>query len=346
MIVPVVLSGGSGTRLWPLSSPERPKQFLPLTGKDSLYKQTLARVADQSRYRAPIVVANAAHAALCAADFGSDPAARLILEPCARNTAVAIVMAAEVVRDLYGPETIMLVMPSDHRIGDEAAFHNAVAAGVPAAQVGRLITFGVTPEGPETGYGYLEAGESLEDAPGAFTVSRFTEKPGRAQAEEMVADGRHYWNGGIFLFAAGTFLNEAACLAPEISRCGQGAVAQAAVDGIMVRPAASALIACPDLSVDYAVMERSGRIAMVPLSASWSDVGSWDALAQLPAPPSSIGNVNALESNNCYIRSDRLRVSLLGVEDLIIVATGDDILIMRKGQSQRIRQLISQASSS
>ena len=346
MIVPVILSGGSGTRLWPLSTPERPKQFLPLTGSESLFRQTLQRVGGEGRYAAPVTVANAAHEALCATEIGDVPGSCLILEPCARNTAVAIVMAASVVRDLHGPDALMLIMPSDHRIGDLEAFHSAVAAGVPAARSGRLVTFGIQPSGPETGYGYLEAGDELADAHGAFTVARFTEKPARDVAEAMVADGRHYWNGGIFLFSANTFLQEAAEHAPEIYRSGEEAVRSATSDGSIVRPCAAALEHCPNLSVDYAVMERSGRVAMVPLAADWSDVGSWDALAALPAPPPQPGAVSAVDSSNCYIRADGLRVSLLGVDDLIVVASGDHVLIMRKGESQRIRQLVAEASAS
>ena len=345
MIVPAVLSGGSGTRLWPLSTRERPKQFLPLTGDASLFRQTLDRVGDRASYAAPVVVANAAHEELCKVDLAQEADARLILEPIARNTAVAIVMAAAVISELHGPDTLMLVMPSDHRIGDQAAFHAAVQRGVAAAERGRLITFGVQPTEPETGFGYLEAGEPLADAPGSFTVARFTEKPPLAAAEAMVASGKHYWNGGIFLFAAGVFLDEAGRLAPEISAAGQQAVAQGDVAGITVRPAEAALRDCPNVSVDYAVMERSNRIAMVPLSADWSDVGSWDALAELPAPEPAPGLVKALESNNCYIRTDKLRIALLGVDDLIVVASGDDVLIMRKGESQRIRQLINETSS-
>jgi mannose-1-phosphate guanylyltransferase len=345
MIVPVILSGGSGTRLWPLSTPQRPKQFLPLTGSESLFQQTLGRIADRDRYAPPLVVANAAHEELCLEAMRDFAGARLLLEPHARNTAAAIVMAAAVVRDAYGPEALILVMPSDHLIGDSASFHDAVATGVAAAEAGRLVTFGVQPTGPETGYGYLKAGCALEDAPGAFLVEQFKEKPNRELAEAMVADGMHFWNGGIFLFGVERFLTETLRLAPEISRCAEQAIEAAVHSGSCILPAAEALGPCPSVSVDYAVMERSDRVAMVPLAAHWSDVGSWDALAQLPVPPNKQGLVNTVQSNNCYIRTDGVEVGLLGVDDLVVVAAGNRVLIMRKGQSQHIRQLAAEADA-
>jgi mannose-1-phosphate guanylyltransferase/mannose-1-phosphate guanylyltransferase/mannose-6-phosphate isomerase len=292
-----------------------------------------------------LVVANAAHEGLCREEMKDLEGARLLLEPHARNTAAAIVMAAAVVRDAYGPDALILVMPSDHLIGDSAGFHDAVATGTAAAEVGRLVTFGVLPTGPETGYGYLEAGQPLEDAEGAFLVERFTEKPNRDVAEAMVATGNHFWNGGIFLFTVDRFLSEAFRLAPEISACAEQAIEAAVHNGSCIHPSAAALGPCPSVSVDYAVMELSDRVAMVPLAAHWSDIGSWDALAQLPAPPSGQGLVNSVQSNNCYVRTDGVKVGLLGVDDLVVVASGDRVLIMRKGQSQHIRQLAAEADA-
>ena len=343
MIVPVILSGGSGTRLWPLSTPERPKQFLPLTSNESLFRQTLCRVADREVYSAPVVVANAAHERLCLEELDGTEGAHLLLEPCARNTAAAIVMAAALVRDTHGADALILVMPSDHLIGDGNSFHTAVATGVAAAEAGRLVTFGVWPTGPETGYGYLQAGPALDGVPGAFAVERFTEKPDLDVAKAMVAGGNHFWNGGIFLYRVSDFLAEAARLAPEISRCAEGSIESAEHDGVIVRPAADALEPCPNLSVDYAIMERSERVAMVPLDANWSDVGSWDALADLRSPMPEL--VTAVQSENCFVRSDGLKVGLLGVDDLVVVASGGHVLIMRKGQSQHIRQLVAQVAA-
>lgn len=345
MIVPVVLSGGSGTRLWPLSTPSRPKQFLPLTGPDSLFRQTLARVSDRKSYLPPVVVANAAHRDLCTEELQGLDGSCLILEPLARNTAAAIAMAAAVVRDRHGEDAQILVMPSDHLIEQEDAFHQAVTAASRAASAGFLVTFGVTPSGPETGYGYLEAGAPLDNVEGAFRVARFTEKPARDVAEAMIADGRHYWNGGIFLYAAGTFLAEAERLAPDIARCAEEAVATGRSSDRVIEPAAPALDPCPSVSVDYAVMEKTDKVAMVPLDARWSDVGSWDALADLPPPAPDKGLITAVKSDNCYVRTDGIKLGLLGVDDLVVVATGDRVLIMRKGESQHIRQLAAEADA-
>ena len=340
MIVPVILSGGSGTRLWPMSTADRPKQFLALVGDDTLFHTTLERVADQATSHPPVVVANIAHKDLCLEELADRAGARLILEPCARNTAAAIVMAAEVIRGHYGRDQVMLVMPSDHVIGDVENFHAAVKQALAATAAGSLVTFGVKPTGPETGYGYLEAGPAIEEAPGTFQVARFTEKPELAQAEEMVATGRHYWNGGIFMFRAGDFLEEAERHAPEIYESSVRAVAQPTHDDGSIYPDLARLEPCPNVSVDYAVMERSDRVAMVPLDAVWSDVGSWDALADAEARVSSEIRATAIDSSNCYVRSDGTKVALVGVDDLIVVASGDQVLVMRKGRSQDIRQLV------
>jgi len=335
VIRPIILSGGSGTRLWPLSTPARPKQFLPLIGAETLFQQTLDRVADRSRYGAPIVVANAAHELLCAAELAETPGATLILEPIARNTAVAIVMAAAVALR-QDPDAVLLVMPSDHRIGAEAIFHRAVSLGAEAADAGLLVTFGIEPTAPEIGYGYLEASHPHPRHPGVRRVDRFKEKPDLASAEAMLAAGDHYWNGGIFLFRADRFVEECAFLAPEVHQCGIAAVEHAATQGSVVRPALDALQACPDISVDYAVMERSAEIAMVALDADWSDVGSWDALAERAG-----GNSTAVmvDSSNCFVSSSGPEVALLGVDDLIVIATGERVVIMRRGRSQEIKQL-------
>ena len=291
------------------------------------------------------VVANTSHRHLCLDELDSHQGGRLILEPCARNTAAAIVMAAELVAKTYGPEQVMLVMPSDHVIGDHPSFHAAVKQGLTAAVAGRLVTFGITPTGPETGYGYLEAGAAIDEASDAFEVERFTEKPELSKAEEMVATGRHYWNGGIFMFRAGDFLDEAKRHAPEIHETSVRAMAMAEQEGECITPRLSELEPCPNISVDYAVMERSDRIAMVPLDAEWSDVGSWDALADVAGRLSGGARATAINSSNCYVRSDGIKVALLGVDDLIVVASSDQVLVMQKGHSQDIRQLVAQIAA-
>ena len=344
MITPVILSGGSGTRLWPLSTPERPKQFLSLLSDESLFGQTLVRFSDRTRYGAAIVVANAAHEDLCKAELEQTPDAILILEPLARNTAVAITMAAAVAAR-QDPGAILLILPSDHRIADPAAFHGAIERGRVAAEAGRLVTFGIHPTAPETGYGYLEAGEPHPEFAGVFPVARFKEKPELAAAEAMIASGGHYWNGGIFMFRADRFLDECAKLAPDVFASGCEAIAAADDSDGVVRPAEQPLRDCPDISVDYAVMERSDAISTVPLDAEWSDVGSWDALADLASSRQPVsGAVQQLDSRNCFVRTSGTKVALLGVDDLIVIATGEQVVVMKRGRSQDIKQLAALAA--
>lgn len=339
MIVPVILSGGSGTRLWPMSTPDRPKQFIPLIGEQSLFQATLDRVADRQAYHPAIAVSNTMHRELCVTELQDYDGSKLVLEPCARNTAAAIIMAALHVEQTFGPDQIMVVMPSDHLIGNAASFHQAVALGQGAAELGRLVTFGVTPTGPETGYGYLEAGPELRDASGIFEVATFVEKPQLPAAQQMIATGRHYWNGGIFMFRVACILAEANLHAPEILESSRNAMAHAQSDGDLIYPSEAQLERCPNISVDYAIMEKSDRVAMVPLDAGWSDVGSWDALAEIDLTGPVPGQVTAISSTNCYVRSDGIKVSLLGVDDLIVVATANEVLVMQKGHSQDIRKL-------
>lgn len=340
-IVPVVLSGGGGSRLWPFSTNETPKQFLPLIGSRSLFQEALDRVRDRLRFAAPIVVCNQRHGALCEAALYGEADARLVLEPCARNTAAAIAMAAEVAREDHGEDALILVMPSDHLIDDMPAFHAAISAGEPAARAGRLVTFGIRPDCPDTGYGYLHMGEEFGDAPGVRAVARFVEKPALELAEEMIAGGEHLWNAGIFLFEAATLLREVDSLAPAIGRCARDAVSTAARDGIRIVPSQEALDDCPSESIDYAVMEHSARVAVVPMSPGWSDLGSWDALAALVGAAGPDGPITALDCDGCFFRSDGLQVAALGVRDLIVVASGQRILILPRGRSQEVKQLLS-----
>lgn len=346
LIVPVVLSGGGGSRLWPLSTKEKPKQFLTLFGSSSLFRHALDRVGDAQRFAAPIIVGSTRHAALCEAELGDDLAdASLVLEPVARNTAPAIVMAAAVATELHGPGTLMLVMPSDQVIEDVDAFHEAVATGVAAARDGSLVTFGVRPTGPDTGYGYLEIGDELPAAPGVSKVERFVEKPPLDAAEAMVAGGRHLWNAGIFLFRADIFLEEAQRLAPNIASPALAAISSATRDGIRIVPDERALEECESESVDYAIMEHSPRVAVVPMSPGWSDLGSWDALADLIGDDGAAPFVTALDCDGCFIRSDGIPIAALGVSDLIIVASERGVLVLPKGRSQEVRMLLSMMDS-
>lgn len=341
-IVPVILSGGAGTRLWPFSTEETPKQFLSFAGLESLFRLTLERVKDRQRYASPIVVGSVRHAELCERelDAGKDDQAQLILEPCARNTAAAIMMAATAVQEAYGSDALLLVMPSDHIIEDVAEFHAAVRAGERAARAGRLVTFGINPTGPDTGFGYIESGRDLPHALGVKEVARFVEKPKLEAAEEMVADGRHLWNAGIFLFQAAAFIEEMMLHAPAIGLAAQRAIQEGSREGRRITADQKRLAECPSESVDYAVMEHSSRVAVVPMSSGWSDLGSWDALAALAGASRGLGPITALDCDDCYIHSDGLQVAALGVRDLIIVASGQRLLILPRGRSQEVKRLL------
>ena len=338
-IVPVILSGGSGTRLWPMSTPERPKQFLPLTAEETMLQLTARRTAG-ARFGRPIVVAGARHADEIAAQLASIGLdALLVLEPLARNTGPAIALAALAVD---APETPILIMPSDHVIGDVEAFHAAIAAALPMVEDGWLVTFGITPDAPETGYGYIRIGEAL--APQVHRVDRFVEKPERAVAEAMVASGDYAWNGGIFLFRADAFLHALAVHAPAMLDAARHAMARGERDAHRILPEAQAFAASPSESIDYAVMEKAERVAVVPVAMGWSDVGSWDALHTVSALDAdgnaTRGTVTVLDSRNCLVHTDRAHIAMVGVDDLIVVASGDDILILPRGRSQEVKRLL------
>ena len=340
-VVPVVLSGGGGSRLWPFSTADAPKQFLPLINNKSLFSEALDRVRGRKNFRAPIIVGSILHADLCAAEVKEDgDDARLILEPCARNTAPAVVMAAIVAREMYGDDALLLVMPSDHVIEDVDAFHRAVRTGEAAAHAGHLVTFGIRPTGADTGYGYLQMGDELPEAQGVTRVRQFVEKPSTDLAELMVLGGEHLWNAGIFLFRAGTLLAEAHKVAPEIVEMASLAIQAGKRDGIRITPDPQLLANCPSESIDTAVMERCDRIAVVPMSPGWSDLGSWDALAALVNDGAPIGPITTVDCESCYIRSDGLQVAALGVRDLIIVASGERLLILPRGRSQEVKRLL------
>jgi len=314
-IRPVILSGGAGTRLWPLSRAGRPKQFLALAGEESLLRATARRAA---AWGAPIVVAAREQALAVRAEV---PDAKLVLEPCARGTAAAVALAAMAA----GEGELLLVMPSDHHIGDEEAFRTAVATARPLAQGGWLVTFGIAPDRAETGYGYIKRGDEL--AAGAFRAARFAEKPDRATAELWVAEGGWDWNAGIFLFEREALLAAFRRHAPEIL---------AGVEGDFA--------AAPSASIDTALMEKADKVAVVPAAMGWSDIGSWEALHAL-GPLDSDGNlltgdVVAPDSRNCLVRSDGPVVVALGVEDLVIVATERAVLVVPKGETQRVREAI------
>ncbi|HEY0621895.1 mannose-1-phosphate guanylyltransferase/mannose-6-phosphate isomerase [Sphingomonas sp.] len=341
-IIPVILSGGSGTRLWPMSRPEMPKQMLALTAEETMLQLTARRTPEGERFAAPVIVANALHADMVEEQLGAIEARAqaLILEPMGRNTAPAIALAALATGGGSDP---LLVMPSDHVIGDVAAFHAAIHAAMPLVEEGWLVTFGIAPDAPETGYGYIQVGEAI--GTGVHKVQRFVEKPKRALAEAMIAAGDHAWNGGIFLFRADAFLEALASFAPEMLAAVQASMARAVRQGTRILPDEAAFAASPSDSIDYAVMEKSPRVAVVPVSMGWSDVGSWDALHAISgrdaAGNACGGDVVAIDTADCLVRAGPgKRVALVGVSDLIVVADGDDVLILPRGRSQDVKRII------
>ncbi|NJM51364.1 MAG: NTP transferase domain-containing protein [Sphingomonadales bacterium] len=335
-ITPVILSGGGGTRLWPMSRPEQPKQFLALTGQSTMFQMTLARCRDDALFAPPIIIAGAAHTGLIDQQLSEIAVtqAQIILEPCARNTAPAIALAALACKN---PDTAMLVMPSDHIIGDVAALHAAIAAALPVVEQGWMTTFGITPTHAETGFGYIQTGDAI--APGIHKVARFTEKPDAERAARMIAGGDHLWNGGIFLFRAGTYLDALEQFAPAILESARAAIETAEHSGNRIHAGKAAFEHCPADSIDYAVMEKAEKVALVPVSMGWSDVGSWDALYDLGFG-SAASHVNELDGQGNLILSDGIRIHTAGLNDMIIVASGQDVLIIPRGKSQRVKEIV------
>lgn len=329
-IRPVILAGGAGTRLWPLSTAERPKHLLPLLGEETLFHQTLARFGEG--FASPIIVANRAQEADLRAAVPDG--ARILLEPMKRDSAAAIALAAE----LADGDELLLVCPSDHFIADSVAFHRAIDIAVPAAETGKIVTFGIEPDHPATGFGYVAAG----DGDGVRAVRRFVEKPPVERAEAMLAEGGHYWNAGIFLGKARTWREELERHAPAIRAAAQGALANASVDGIAIHVDAEAFASSPAKSIDYAVMEHSDRVAVVPVSMGWSDIGSWQSLldsSRKDRDGNAIGSdVFALDCRGLLVRSSGPRVAAIGVEGLVIVATPEAILVMKPEEAQRVRE--------
>lgn len=329
-IRPVILAGGAGTRLWPLSTAARPKHLLPLLGRESLFEATLARFADG--YAPPMVVANRAQEADLLAL--SPPESMLVLEPCKRDSAAAIALAAV----LADEDELLLVCPSDHHIGEPGAFHAAIDAARAAADDGRIVTFGIEPDHPATGFGYIQAG----DGHGVRPVARFVEKPPRDQAEAMLAAGGHYWNAGIFLARAGTFVDELERHAPAILAAAREGANRARRDGRVWRIDDDAFAASPAKSIDYAVMEPSERVSVMPVAMGWSDIGSWQALVDASAKDDRgnavPGNALAIDCKDVLVRSSGPKVAAIGVEGLVIVATSDAVLVMSPQHAQRVRE--------
>ena len=346
MIHPVILSGGSGTRLWPMSRTLYPKQLLPLLGRESLLQQTVRRVGDRQRFAPPLLVANEEHRFIIAEqlrEIGVAPQA-LLLEPVGRNTAPAACLAALLLLAAGPPDALMLLMPSDHMIADVGGFVAALDHAAAAAHNGAIVCLGIAPEHAETGYGYIHRGAALDGCPGAFAIAEFIEKPDAERARQFAASGEHYWNSGLFLFPARVYLDELERLRPEIVAACRRALAETSRDADFVRIGEAAFTACPSDSIDYAVMEHTARAAVVPIQIGWSDIGSWDALWELGDKDedgnSLTGDVVAEASRNCYLRSEAGLVAALGVEDLVVVATADAVMVAPRQRAQEVKSLV------
>lgn len=335
-IYPVVLCGGSGTRLWPRSRKQAPKPFLPLVGEETLFEATLARCADAVRFAPPVVVTGVGHRSHVESQAARFPGTRTIVEPLARNTAAAIALAAH----RLPPEAIMLVCPSDHHIADIAAFQSAALAAARLAEDDWLVSFGITPTGPETGFGYIRRGAALA---GGFQVERFVEKPDLATAEAFLADGNYSWNGGIFVFKVATFLEELARHRPQLAAAVREAAERGHEDGAAFHPDAGAFAAIEPESIDYAVMENTTRAAVVPVAMGWSDIGNWHALRDArpgdEAGNRTRGNVELIDCRNVLAETDGPRISVIGLEDIAVVVDGDEVLVTTMAGAQKVGKL-------
>lgn len=342
-IVPVVLSGGSGTRLWPLSRSVLPKQLLPLVTEQTMLQETLSRLFDLPEVANPVVVCGNDHRFLVAEQLKQINCIpeTIFLEPVARNTAPAITAAALRLAD---KNTLMLVLPADHVIADIPAFHASIRQAAKAAEQGLLVTFGIKPTHPETGYGYINAGALIQNHSNVYEVASFVEKPNAETAQAYVDSGNYFWNSGMFMFKPETFLNELSIHAPEMVSAVKKAVEASFEDLDFVRLDAEAFAASPSDSIDYALMEKTKLAAVVPADISWNDVGSWAALQEvqsLDASGNAIrGDVYASDVKNSLIRSESRLVAAIGLQDLVIVETADAVLVAHKDRSQDVKQIV------
>jgi mannose-1-phosphate guanylyltransferase/mannose-6-phosphate isomerase len=344
LVVPVILSGGSGTRLWPVSRGSFPKQLWPLISSRTMIQETALRAVGPG-FAPPVIVCNEEHRFLIAEQLREAGIvdARIILEPCGRNSAPAIAAAALLVAEEQ-PDAVIWMMAADSAITRMDALAAALADAVAAARAGRFVTFGMKPTAPETGYGYIEIGDALPGFSGVHAVARFVEKPDAAKAAAMLADGRHLWNSGMFVFTAATLLDEMHAYAPEVTASVRRAIQGRSTDLDFVRLEKSAFATSPDISLDYAVAERTQRAAVVPADLGWSDVGSWNALWELgakdPQGNVSLGDVLLEGSNRCYARSDGMLTAVVGLTDIIVVTTKDAVLVMHRDRAQDVKKVV------
>ncbi len=343
-ILPVILSGGSGTRLWPASRAMYPKQLLPLTGEKTMLQQTAQRLQGMRDTSGQcMVICNEAHRFLVAEQLRSiDAAAQIVLEPEGRNTAPAVALAALLAAE-QGKDSILLIMPADHVIVDIDAFQSAVANGVEAAVTGKLVTFGIVPTGPETGYGYVKAEPT---GPAAVPVESFVEKPDIDTAKRYIAGGHHFWNSGMFLFNASSYCAALEQFEPEMFAACKAAIDGKSVAEDFIRPDLESFLSCPANSIDYAVMEKTDDAVMVPLDAGWSDVGSWTALHDVRDQDNDgntiDGDVYTHDCKGVFIQAESRLVTAVGLEDVVIVETKDSTLVVSKDKAQDVKMIVDQ----
>ena len=338
-IQPIILAGGTGSRLWPLSRELYPKQLLRLTNHTSLLQTTLLRTANLPNVLPPVIIVGENHRYITLTqveELGCFDEFTIILEPVGRNTAPAICAAAEYCRE-QGDKTVFLVLPADHVVLQQEKFVEAVQQAAQLAADGGVVTFGIQPTGPETGYGYIERGEGAR-------IASFKEKPDLAVAEEYLAKGNYFWNSGMFAFSAGTFMAEMEKFAPEMQAAMKEAVNKGVKDGHFFRLDKAAMVACPGDSIDYALMEKTGKGAVVAADLGWSDIGSWKALWDVLDKDDQgnvvRGDVILEDTRNCLVRSENLLIATVGMEDTLVVETADAVLVAPLSRSQDVKKIV------
>lgn len=343
-MIPVILSGGSGTRLWPLSRKMFPKQFLSLAGEQSMLQETISRL-NGLELMPPIVVCNEDHRFIVAEQLKQleITGSQIILEPIGRNTAPAVAVSA-LLSIKNDPEALILILAADHVIDNKIEFHKAIEKAKYHARRGKLVTFGIVPVGPETGYGYIQRGNSLDN--GGFQVGQFVEKPDLATAEKYLNSGDFYWNSGMFLFNASRYLEELGKFRPDILEICQQAVSEVSIDYDFQRLGGDTFRMCPSESVDYAVMEKTNAAVVLPLDAGWNDIGSWSALWEINEKDTNgnalKGDVLIQQTKNCLIHTEERLVATVGVENLIVIETKDAVLVADRSKSQEVKKIVEQ----
>jgi len=345
LIYPVLLSGGSGKRLWPLSRRAYPKQLLPLTGPEAMLQETAARIDDATSFAPPLILCTGDHRFISAAQLRQrdiEPMG-IVLEPAPRNTAPALAAAALMIFET-DPEAVMLALPSDHVIKDPEAFHESIEIAAAVARTGRLTTFGIIPEHPETGFGYLRRGAAIDGHAGAYHLAEFVEKPDENRARDFVDSGDYSWNSGMFALPVAPFLEEIERLQPDLLASVRKAVATAERDLNFTRLDPAAFASAPSISIDHAVMEKTRFAAIVPVDMGWNDIGSWAALWDIADRDASgnvvTGDVILHDVENCLVRSEKRLVAGVGIRDLVIVETDDAVLVAERDSAQNVKEIV------